>query len=1025
MQLPNKKEKKWTFLSVITFLVLISCVSTGIAQTKKTVRGTVRSADGVALPGVTVVDSLSATSTSTDAQGAFRIQVPAQAKLVFTSVGYKQDSYTVTGGEEQQINMILRSDEGLIDEVVVVGYGTRRKDLFAGSAVTLTPEDLNKSSISVANMLQGRAAGVQVSQNNGSPGAPLSIRIRGTNSINADSEPLYVIDGFPASEGIGLTINPDDIESITILKDAASASIYGARGANGVVLVTTKKGTEKKSNLSINSSLGYQDVVSRYDLLGPYDYAVRLNRLSVENGNSAPYSASRLDSLQAGYLGTDWQEQVFRTGRVQNHSINFIGGSSKTGVYSSFDYLNQDGVVIHSKYQRIGARINVDHAVSDVFKLSARVFGNYGIQNDLPLAPSTINGFLKQVLKANPASTFDSGISARFDAQNPLHFLEAQDRNNTGYRTNGYFSLKYEPIKRLLFQADFGADMNKAEDFYFAPSTVPTASATNGAGSITSIDTKELIFNPTARYGHTLGKSNLNYLLGYNFQTYKYFEFGTNATEFSSDDLGYNNLGTAKTFTSYSGKSRVNRASWFGRIDYDYDQRYSLTATYRIDGSSVFGASNKLGYFPSVAAAWNFKNEEWLKDNGLLSNGKLKASYGITGNDRISSGISLATFASNNGTKYTFDGESSVNGIAVTRLSNPDLKWESTKSVDLGLELGFLNNRITLETDYYNKRTDDLLLDRNISPSTGFVYRTGNAGSVSNQGFEISLQTVNIRNNEMEWSTSLNYGVNKNRVNSLGSNNADIYVGSFKPDGAANFEDPFIIRVGEPIGAIYGYRFDGILEPGDEALTTTHPNASVGDPKYVDLNGDGILDASDREILGTGVPTSTFGMTNNFGYKGFSLEVVLQGQAGGKLVNVQRLDMLNPISTGNVLAETLTETWTPENTSGTLPQNGFYGTSHGGWVNSRFVESSDYLRVKNVTLGYSIPEKFIKRARMQKLYVYVNAQNLFTWTNYSGLDPEIGNLATETQQNRNVARSIDFNAYPLAKMYVFGLQLTF
>ncbi|SEL67665.1 SusC/RagA family TonB-linked outer membrane protein [Parapedobacter koreensis] len=995
------------------------------AQTQINISGTVIDENGTLLSDVNVGVTGGSTLTKSTETGTFTLVVPANSSLVFSRVGYARQTYQTGDASVNALTITLQSEQETLDEVVVVGYGTRDRSLFAGAAVSLDAEDLNRSSISVANMLQGRAAGVQVSQNNGTPGASLSIRIRGTNSINADSEPLYVIDGFPSSEGIGMTIKPEDIESITILKDAASTSIYGARGANGVVLITTKKGTDKRSSLNINSSVGYQRIIDRYNLLGSYDYALRRNRISEQNGVIPPYSEGRLDSLQAGILGTDWQNEVFQVGHVNDHSLNFIGGTDRTGVYTSFDYLNQEGVVTHSKYSRIGARINVDHRVSDQFTLSGRVFGNYGIQNDLPLAPSTINGFLKQVLHANPASTFDSGVSARLDAQNPLHFIEAEDRENTSYRTNGYFSMKYEPIHNLFLQADFGADINKTEQFYFAPSTVPNASATNGRGSIISFDSKELIFNPTARYNRTFAKHNIGLLAGYNYQTYLYFEYGTTATNFSSDNLGYNNLGTAQNFSSYSARNRTNRASWFGRVDYDYDTRYSLTATYRIDGSSVFGRSNKLGYFPSVAAAWNVKHESFATDLTWLSQAKLRASYGLTGNDRISPGISLATYASNNSTRYTEDGLTSVNGIAVVRLSNPDLKWESTKALDLGVELGFVNDRIVLVADYYDKYTDNLLLDRNISPSTGFIFRTGNAGAVSNKGWEFSLQTVNVRNEHIEWSTSFNYSNNRNRVRELGSNDADIYVGSVKPDGAANFEDPFIIRVGEPIGSINGYLYDGILLPDDPALTTTHPNAEVGDPKYVDVNGDGILNTEDRVILGTGVPTSFFGMTNSLRYKGFDLTVVLQGQAGGKLVNVQNLDMMNPLTTGNVLAETETDTWTPDNPGGTLPQRGFYGTSHGGWVNSRFVESSDFLRLKNVTLAYQIPSKLLSKIRVSQLQVYANAQNLHTWTSYTGLDPEIGNLATNDQQNRNVGRGLDFNAYPLAKMYIFGLRLTF
>ncbi|WP_184542070.1 SusC/RagA family TonB-linked outer membrane protein [Mucilaginibacter sp. FT3.2] len=990
---------------------------------KVLVTGVVKAQNGDLMPGVYVQEKGTNNGTVTDINGKYQITVDDKATLTYKMLGFATAEVQVTG--KTTINVELVTDQKSLNEVMVVGYGSKNKSTFAGSAVTLNAEDLNKASLSVANLLQGRAAGVQVQQNNGTPGASLSIRIRGTNSINADSEPLYVIDGFPTNNGIGFTINPEDIASISILKDAASTAIYGARGANGVVLITTKNGKNKRSNLSIVSTLGYQRVVDRFNLAGPYDFAVRLNALFVAQGTTAPYKQSRLDSLKNGLIGTDWQSQLFRTARVQNHTISFSGGNSNTSVYSSFDYLDQQGVVIDSRYRRVGGRVNIDHAVSDKFKMTARVFGNYGIQNDLPLAPSSINGFVKQVIKANPASTFDSGVSAQLDAQNPLHFIAATDRQNSVFRTNGYFSLKYEPIKNLVFQSDLGADINQSKVLYFAPSTVPAGVASKGLGTITDIAESDLIFNPTANYSIRKSGNNVKLLVGYNQQQYIYNESGTIATNFSSDDLGVNNLGIAQTFSAYSGKSQIKRRSWFGRLDYDYQNKYIFTGTYRIDGSSVFGDNHKLGYFPSAALAWRFNEETFVKDLNIFSSGKARASYGITGNDRVSSGISLATFAGDNTTKYTFDGVSTVSGIAVTKLSNPDLKWEQTNALDLGLDFGFFGDRIILEADYYNKQTHDLLLNRSIAPSTGFITQFGNAGKVENKGWEFSLQTVNVSSKGFKWNSTFTFAYNKNKVLSLGANNSDIYVGSIKPDGAADFETPFIIRVGQPIGAIYGYVYQGIVQQNDPVLKTTQPNSAPGDPKYADLNGDGIVNALDRKVLGTGVPKMFFGFTNNITYKNFQLDIVTQGQAGGKLLNVQKEDMLNPISQGNTLKQVITDTWSPTNTSGTIPANGFYGTPHGGWVNSRFVESSNYIRIKNITLGYNFPPTLLKSIGVAQLNIYLNAQNLFTFTKYTGLDPEVGNLIDNSQQNQNAGRGIDFNAYPVNKMFLVGLRVTF
>ncbi|MCQ6956391.1 SusC/RagA family TonB-linked outer membrane protein [Mucilaginibacter aquariorum] len=1007
----------------ITSFAAAAALKTGNAARKILVSGVVKAQNGEVMPGVYVQEKGTSNGTATDINGKYQLSVEENATLTFRMMGFVMQEVQVAG--KTTINIELVTDIKALNDVMVVGYGSKNKSTFAGSAVTLNAEDLNKASLSVANLLQGRAAGVQVQQNNGTPGASLSIRIRGTNSINADSEPLYVIDGFPTNNGISFTINPEDIASISILKDAASTAIYGARGANGVVLISTKNGRNKKSNLMISSSLGYQRVVDRFDLAGPYDFAVRLNNINIAQGTTAPYKQSRLDSLKAGLIGTDWQKQLFRMGKVQNHTIAFSGGTNNTSVYSSFDYLDQQGVVIDSRYRRVGARVNIDHAVSDKFKMTARVFGNYGVQNDLPLAPSSINGFVKQVIKANPASTFDSGLSAQLDAQNPLHFIKATDRFNSNLRTNGYFSLKYEPVKNLVFQSDLGADLNQTKINYFAPSTVPAGVASKGLGTITNIQESDLIFNPTVNYSFRNSGNNVKVLLGYNQQQYIYNEAGTIATNFSSDDLGVDNLGIAQTFSAYSGKSQIKRRSWFGRIDYDYQNKYIFTGTYRIDGSSVFGDNNKLGYFPSAALAWRFNEEDFIKDLGIFSSGKARVSYGLTGNDRVSSGISLATFAGNNSTKYTFDGVSTVSGIAITKLSNPDLKWEQTNALDIGIDFGFFGDRIILEADYYNKQTNDLLLDRSIAPSSGFTTLFGNAGKVENKGVEFSLQTVNINSKSFKWNSTVTFAYNTNKVKSLGSNNSDIYVGNLKPDGAASFETPFIIRVGQPIGAIYGYVYQGIVQQGDPVLTTTQPNSQPGDPKYADLDKNGIINANDRKILGSGVPKMFFGFTNNITYKNFNLDIVTQGQAGGKLLNVQKEDMLNPLGQGNTLQQVITDTWSPTNTGGTVPAKSFYGTPHGGWVNSRFVESSDYIRIKNITLGYNFSAAMLKSIGIAGLNIYVNGQNLFTFTRYTGLDPEVGNLIDNQQANRNAGRGIDFNAYPVNKMYLLGARVTF
>jgi TonB-linked SusC/RagA family outer membrane protein len=1013
----NISSLRWLLIAVLFSATAFTTVKAQDVQ----ISGTVTSANEELLPGVAVAETGTTNGAVTDVNGQFKITVHSGAMLEFRIIGYLTQQVKV--GDKTKITVVLQKSNKELDEVVVVGYGSKNKSKFAGSAVTLNADDLNKSSLSVANLLSGRAAGVQVTQSNGTPGAALTIRIRGTNSINADSEPLYVIDGFPTNDGVGFTINPDDIESISILKDAASTAIYGARGANGVVMITTKSGKNKKGSVTLNSSLGYQKVINRFDLAGPYANASRLNTLFVAEGSTAPYSQSRLDSLKAGLIGTDWQSKLFRLAKTEDNTLSFSGGTPYTSTYASLDYLNQEGVVVDSRYQRIGGRVNVDQKVGDKFTLSAHVFGYYGIQNDLPLAPSTINGFLKQVLKANPASDFgDDNI--KLDAQNPLHFVEATDRQNSALRTNGYFSLKYEPVKNLVIQSDQGVDLNSSKILYFAPSSVPAGVSGHGLATVTNIDESELIFNPTASYSYKLGDNNFKLLAGFNQQTYYYNEEGVTATNFSSDELGYNNLSVAQQFSAYSGKTRILRRSWFSRFDYDYKSKYIFTATYRIDGSSVFGTNNPLGYFPSGAFAWRFDQEKFAQNLNFLSSGKLRVSYGITGNDRINSGITGVNFAADNTTKYTLNGVDQLSGIALNVLPNPNLKWEQTGALDIGLDVGFLKNRIILEADYYNKKTTNLLLAEGIAPSTGFQTFFGNGGSAKNEGVELSLQTVNI-DSKFKWNTTFTFSLNKNKVLSLGKSNADLFIGSVKPDGAADFETPFIIRVGQPIGAIYGYEYTGIVQQNDPVLKTTQKNSTPGEPKFKDVNNDGIIDANDRVVLGSGIPDAFYGFTNTFTYGHFQLDILTQAQTGGHLLNLQKEDLEYPLSQGNTLKSVPTDVWSPTNTSGTLPTTGFYGNPYGGWVNTKYVESSDYIRIKNVNLAYNFPASMAKHMGLSGLSLFVNAQNLVTFTKYTGLDPEVANLADGSPQSQNAGRGIDFNAYPVNRIYIMGIKVTF
>jgi TonB-dependent starch-binding outer membrane protein SusC len=1026
--------KSKSAISILCLWLAFVCSPSGVLAADdqtNTVSGRVTSIeDNTPLPGVNILEKGTLNGTVTDADGNFKISVAAGAMLVVSSIGYTSEEIPVNS--QTEIAIALTPDVKILEQVLVVGYGSQNKSTFTGSAVALSSESLNKGTFSIENLMQGKVSGVQIFQNNATPGSPLSIRIRGTNSINAGSEPLFVIDGMPVSDGVGYSLNPSDVESITVLKDAASTAIYGARGANGVIMVTTKRGGDQKGKISLHSYYGVQNVTDQFDLSGPYDYAVRANKLAIESGNTAPYSASRIDSLSKGLIGgTNWQDEAFQTARIQSHDINFSGGSKNTSVYSSLNYLNQDGVIINTNYKRINARLNLEQRIGDKLKMTATGFGNYGVQNDLPLSPSTINGFLKQVVKANPLATPDSKLGAERDARNPLHFAAARDRKNVTLRMQGYFSFQYQIIKGLTAQLDLGADLNKSKAYDYSPSTIPAGASTNGLATIIGADQEDLLINPTLNYETAISNHNLKFLVGWNAQRTDYFEEGITASNFASDDFGYNQIGSASSFSAYTFKANpIKRQSWFGRVNYDYNDKYFFTGTYRVDGSSVFGDNQKLGYFPSAALAWRFSEEAFVKPLTFISNGKLRVSYGKAGNDRIPGGATKSTFSSDNTTSYTFGGTAIVSGVAATNFPNENLKWEETASFDVGLELGFFNERIILEADYYVKHTTDLLLLKPTPPSTGFTERLSNEAAVDNRGIELSLQTKNIDHRNFKWNTTITFAKNKNKIVKLSSSGAPIYLGAFKPEANANFEDPYVLKVGESIGSFNGYISDGIIQEGDSVLTGSHKNAIAGDPRYVNVDGNQILDEKDRVILGVGIAPITLGITNNFTYKNFSLDILMQGLFGGNLLNVQRADLLNPISSGNVLREVNTDTWSAtDNTNGSIPVQGYYGTNHGGWVNSRFIEKSDFLRVKNVMLSYSLSPSFLKDKTVSGLTIYFNAQNLLTFTKYSGLDPEVGNTIDianplNRQQSRNVARGIDFNAYPVSKSYMVGIKLT-
>ena len=993
----------------------------------------INSEDGSALPGVSVAIKGTTTGAITDAEGRYRITVPnAESILVFSFVGFL--TAEITTGNRTTIDVRLAGDLKSLSEVVVVGYGTQKKSDLTGSVSSITAKDIRQVPVaSLDQALQGRATGVQVTQASAAPGGGVSIRIRGGNSIQASNEPLFVIDGIPIfpsnatfapgnaggqAQNALANLNPGDIESMEVLKDASATAIYGSRGANGVVIITTKRGKSGATNVDVENYYGIQQVARQLPLLNAAEFAEIANESRVNRSQAPIFTPDQIASFQNN--STDWQSQVFRTAPIRNHQVTVSGGNDATRFALAGNYFEQQGVVLNSGFTRASLRVNLDKNVTKRLSIGnslqiSRAWNNQQV-TDITRG-GVVNGslvFSPTLPVRDPQTgqfTFDnSSVPGSQQVGNPVQdALETLNRTVTN-RMLGSVYAEYSILTGLRLRTSFGVDYQAGRRDFYAPSTNNRGRNAFGSALVEKKDVISPVSTVTLTYDRTFGTNQITLLAGYESQTQTVDFLQSSATNFPTNALEADNLSLGQVVgTPFSGRSLWRLDSWFGRANYTLASKYLFTATFRADGSSRFGAGNKWGYFPSAALGWRLNEEDFIKDLNIFSNLKLTASWGLTGNQEIGLYQSLAGL---NTVRYPF-GEVINIGLAPDRLPNSDLRWERTSQYNFALETGILENRVTLEAAYYYKKTQDLLLNVDLPRTTGFSTFLRNIGSVENRGLELTLNSANLTG-QFKWNMGGNITFNRNKVLALGPGET-FRLAPGTGDGHLQITNSSILQVGQPVGVFFGLKTDGLYQTGDQIIPGSNSFGSTapGDIRYVDSNGDGIVNNSDRTIIGNPQPDFFFGFTNNFSYKNLDLAVFFQGTHGNDVWNVNSHELYRNDGATNNSREVLNR-WRPDTPSDYWPS----AKNRPFVLSDRHIEDASFLRLRNVTLGYNLPTSTLGLKWLRSLRVYAQAQNLLTITNYSGFDPEVNSLG----QNP-VGIGIDRGSFPMARTYTFGINL--
>ena len=1074
---------------LLSVLFLLSLTLASVYAQNIQVKGTVVSeSDGFPLPGVNVVVKGTTDGVITDLDGNFVISVPSDAVLSFTYVGFKPQEVAVKG--KTTLNVKLYEDTETLEEVVVVGYGVQKKSVVTASIAKVSAEDLeNKAPIRMDNALKGLAAGVDVTSSSGQPGASPRVRIRGIGTIN-NSDPLYIVDGMPISGGLDF-VNPNDIESIEVLKDAASGAIYGARAANGVILVTTKKGKMGKTNISYNFSYGWQSAWKRREVTNATDYAILMNEKYMNAGQAPlyadPYNLTDINGNAVTGFGTDWQDLVFNDGApVVNHDVTISGATEKVNYYLSLGYYSQEGIVGgnygQSNYDRLTLRSNTNYNLIDASKersflnkldLSVNVAymrtRSTGVSENSefgsilgsalylsPILPVTVTGatademinYYEAADPNNPSKiqyelprdpngnpyTVPGYFGSYNEMNNPLAMMTLNPQQNWSHKFVPKFSLDLQLWDNLKYHFSYSADMafwgyDGATTSKFYLSGNNNASHTSATANKQQNITWQI--ENTLTYDKVFGKHTIGVVLGQSALKYSGSQLGGSrwnlvnpnkpSIDYATGNIDYTYAadgsisGATAQFSVYGAPFvEHTMASMFARLSYNYDERYMVQATVRRDGSSRFGSNNKYGIFPSFSVGWNVMNESFMEDTrDWLSNFKIRFSWGKNGNDNIADfGYTSLTAMGNN----VLFGKDAIkwNGSKASRLANPDLRWEESEQTDIGIDLGFFNSALTFSMDYYIKRTNGMIIEMPIPSYVGETKPLGNVGDMENKGVEFELgYKWNV--GDAHFAVKGNATYLKNTLKNLGNDTGYIDLDGIQGLSGGGTRG----SNGQPFPYFFGYKTDGIFQNMAEVQAYTNkdgglimPNAVPGDVRFVDVNGDGQITADDRTNIGNGTPDWTYGLNLNADWKGFDFNIFFQGVAGNEVFDgTYRSD----VTSGNFPSWML-DRWTGEGTSNKYPRL-VLGDATNWQVSDLYVCDGSYFRLKNITLGYTLPQHLTRKVSIERLRVYVQAENLATWTKYWGFDPEISSGATSLGVDRGI--------YPQARTFTIGANISF
>ncbi len=1079
------KQKSYLFL-------FLFATSFGVIHAQSiTVKGKVTSGAD-ALPGVTVLVKGTSNGTSTDFDGNYEIKVNGTDVLVFSSIGYATKEVSVDNRTE--INVVLKEDAAALDEVVVIGYGSSRKKDLTGSIVSLKAKDLDKiKPVSFEGTLAAKAAGVQVVTSEGGPGAGFKIRVRGGTSINASNDPLYVIDGFAIEgtsqeTGIGIgntttsplaAIDPSNIESIEILKDASATAIYGSRGANGVILITTKRGKKGRATLNFETWTSFSAISNKIELLTAQefvDYRLEYSPWDPTMANDQLIGAYRdpfgnpVDLNDPRIILTDWQDEITRTGLSQNYKMSATGGSEKSSYSASFSYLDQEGIIKTSAYERYNGNLRLDTNISDKLKaginINAGFTKNTGVISAASENAGGRSGIITNAVSFSPVQGLTRYSDAEYDEDgrlvalrsngsvNPLLGLQSDINNGKGYNAFGNAYVKYQFTEALSFQSSVRVNMYGSKGQRYFSEQFGWGASTNGRAFVGTTFGKGLTTEQNLNFRKKFGDHTINVTAVYEQQESSFETTRAEATGFNIPGVNLDLLQSAAiTLPNRSSFSPSFLKSYLGRIQYDFADKWVINLSGRYDGSSKFAANRKFAFFPSAGIAWKASNEDFLKENKTISNLKFKASYGETGNQGIRTFGSLSRTDLSN----VVIGNVLTTGTAITSLDNVDLTWETTAQLDVGVSLGLFDNRVSIEADYYNKETRDLLLEVPLPATTGFETALQNIGAMTNKGFELSINTVNVDTEDFSWTSNFNISFNENEVTSLGPKADEFFTRAI---GDNQVDNDYVVRVGEPLGSIYGVEVNGVYNyadfPAFDGLSDAEAAAKIrqdaadqgvpyfdvvytlrdgvvtsagvadidsyrpGMPKFVDQNGDGTVDAADRTIIGRAVPKHFGGLTNNLTYKNFDFSVLTQWSYGNDVYNKNRnrgeataIPFFNKYSN-------VADRWTPENPNTDVAGIwGFADNKIGSDAYSTYIEDGSYLRISNITLGYSLPKDLVSKYGLKTLRFYAAVDNAFLFTKYSGFDPDV---SVGTDQ---LTPGLDVDSYPRARTFRLGLNVGF